>query len=103
MRKRRAIPPKQGVQAPYHGYLYKMLLKQGKHAQDGAFNYIVRGNMIGGFALVAYPAEYGVSGIMTFIVNYDGIVYSKNLGPNTAKIAGAMTAFDPDSTWKKEE
>jgi len=95
--------PKQGVRAPYHGYLYKMLMKQGKHAEGGAFSYVVRGNMIGGFALVAYPADYGVSGIMTFIVNYDGIVYSKNLGPNTAKIASAMTAYDPDSTWKKEE
>ncbi|HTO52350.1 MAG TPA: DUF2950 domain-containing protein [Myxococcota bacterium] len=95
--------PKQGERAPYHGYLYKLLTKQGKHAAGGAFDYMVRKRMIGGFALVAYPAEYANSGIMTFIVNYDDVVYSKDLGPDTAKIASAMTAFDPDDTWKKEQ
>jgi hypothetical protein len=80
-----------------------MLEKQGPHANGGAFDYVVRGNMIGGFALVAYPAEYGVSGIMTFVVNYEGVVYSKDLGPKTEKIAAGMTRFDPDSTWKKED
>jgi hypothetical protein len=95
--------PQQGVRKPYHGYLYKMLLKQGPHADGGAFDYLVRGNMIGGFALAAYPAEYDVSGIMTFVVNYEGVVYSKDLGAKTAKIAGGMTRFDPDSTWKKED
>ena len=92
-----------GKRQPYHGYLYKILTKQGSHADGGAFDYIVRGNMIGGFALVAYPAEYGVSGIMTFVVNYEDVVFSKDLGANTAKIAGDMTRFDPDSTWKKED
>ena len=95
--------PKQGSGEPYHGYLYKILTKQGPNAADGAYDYIVHGRMIGGFALVAYPAEYGNSGIMTFIVNHDGVVYSKDLGPNTAKTAGAMTRFDPDKSWKKEE
>jgi len=95
--------PKQGERAPYHGYLYKILTKQGKNAQGGAYEYKVRGRMIGGFGLVAWPAEYGTSGIMTFIVNHDGAVYSKDLGPNTAKTAAAMTTFDPDKTWKKEE
>jgi hypothetical protein len=94
---------KKGRTEPYHGYLYKMLTKQGPHADGGAFDYIVRGNMIGGYALVAYPAEYRVSGIMTFVVNYEGVVFSKDLGPNTTKIAASMTRFDPDSTWKKED
>ncbi|HKC51012.1 MAG TPA: DUF2950 domain-containing protein, partial [Myxococcota bacterium] len=92
-----------GKRHPYHGYLYKILTKQGSHADGGAFDYIVRGNMIGGYALVAYPAEYGVSGIMTFVLNYEDVVFSKDLGANTAKIAGDMTRFDPDSTWKKED
>ena len=87
--------------SPYHGYYYRILTKQGKNASGGAFDYIVDGHMIGGFALVAYPAKYEDSGIMTFIVNHDGIVYQKNLGPGTATIARQMTAFDPDSTWSK--
>lgn len=95
--------PKQGRREPYHGYLYKMLTKQGPHADGGAYDYIVRGRMIGGFALLAYPAEYGVSGITTFVVNHDGAVFSKDLGPGTAKLAGSITRFDPDSTWKKED
>jgi DUF2950 family protein len=94
--------PKEGERAPYHGYLYKILTKQGPNASDGAYDYVVHGHMIGGFALVAYPAEYEKSGIMTFIVNHDGVVYSKDLGPNTAKTASAMTRYDPDKTWKKE-
>jgi DUF2950 family protein len=88
---------------PYHGYLYKSLRKQGKNAPGGAYDYVVHGHQIGGFAAVAYPAQYRNSGIMTFVVSHDGIVYSKDLGPNTAKIASAMTSFDPDKTWKKEE
>ena len=94
---------KQGVARPYHGYLYKILTKQGPHAEGGAYDYLVRGRMIGGFAAVAYPAEYGVSGITTFIVNHDGVVFSKDLGENTAKLGKAITSFDPDSTWHKEE
>jgi hypothetical protein len=87
--------------SPYHGYYYKILTKQGPDAEGGAADYIVNGNMIGGFALVAYPAEYRNSGVMTFIVNYAGTVYEKDLGPDTAEIAEHMTSFNPDSTWKK--
>jgi len=88
---------------PYHGYFYRILKAQGKNAPGGAYDYVVRGKMIGGFALVAFPAEYGASGIMTFIVNHDGVVYQKDLGKETGKIAKAMTKFDPDKTWKKVE
>ncbi len=87
--------------SPYHGYYYKILTKQGPHAPGGAANYVVNGKMIGGFALVAYPAEYRNSGVMTFIVNYAGTVFQKDLGPDTAQIAEKMTSFDPDSSWKK--
>jgi hypothetical protein len=84
---------------PYHGYYYRILTSQGKNASGGAQDYVANGRMTGGFALVAYPAEYGVTGVMTFIVNRDGVVYQKNLGKQTAKTAQAMTAFDPDTTW----
>jgi hypothetical protein len=84
---------------PYHGYYYRMLTAQGKDASGGAFSYLVKGKMIGGFAVVAYPAEYGNSGVMTFIVNYDGKVFQKNLGSNTAAIAKAMKEYNPDSSW----
>ena len=90
-----------GKPVPYHGYYYKMLTGQGSDAPDGAYDYVVRGQMIGGFALVAYPAQYGSSGIMTFIVNHDGVVYEKDLGPKTTATAQAMTKFNPDKTWKK--
>lgn len=86
---------------PYHGYYYRALRAQGKHAPGGAYEYVVKGKLIGGFALVAYPAKYGNSGIMTFIVNHDGVVYEKNFGMNTAKYAEDMMLFDPDQTWKK--
>ena len=88
---------------PYHGYYYKILKAQGKNAADGEYDYIVRGKMIGGFALVAYPAEYDVSGVMTFTVNHDGVVFEKDLGKQTEKLAGAMKKFDPDKTWKRVE
>ena len=87
--------------APYHGYYYKILTRQGPNASGGALDYVVRGSMIGGFALVAYPAEYGNSGVMTFLVNHQGNVYEKDLGPNTARIAAGMTAFNPDNTWRR--
>ena len=87
--------------APYHGYYYKVLTRQGRNASGGALDYIVRGKMIGGFALVAYPAEYRNSGVMTFLVNHQGNVYEKDLGPNTARIAAGMTAFNPDNTWRR--
>lgn len=86
---------------PYHGYYYKVLTGQGANVPGGAMSYLVKGNLIGGFGLVAYPAEYGNSGVMTFIVNHSGVVFQKDLGPNTARIASRMTAFDPDSTWRK--
>jgi hypothetical protein len=92
-----------GRRNPYHGYYYRILKAQGKDAPGGEYDYVVKGKMIGGFALVGYPAEYGNLGIMTFIVNQDGVVYEKDLGKDTAKIAAAMKKFDPDKTWKKVE
>jgi hypothetical protein len=84
---------------PYHGYLFRMLTAQGAGAPGGAFNYVVKGRMIGGFAAIAHPAVYGRSGIMTFIVNHDGVVYQKDLGPDTSKRAAAITRFDPSDGW----
>jgi hypothetical protein len=84
---------------PYHGYYFRMLKGQGKNAEMGAFDYVLRGRDIGGFAVVAYPAKYGNSGIMTFIVNQDGKVYQSDQGPDTAKKASAMQRFDPFSGW----
>ena len=92
-----------GKRTPYRGYYYRILKSQGKNAPGGEYNYVVKGKMIGGFALVAYPAEYGNSGIMTFMVNHEGIVYEKNFGKDTEKIATALKQFDPDKTWKKTE
>jgi hypothetical protein len=86
---------------PYHGYYYKVLTRQGPSAPGGVLDYVVRGKMLGGFALVAYPAQYGNSGVMTFLVNHQGTIYEKDLGPKTAGIAAAMTAFSPDSTWQR--
>ena len=88
---------------PFHGYYFRMLKQQGKNATGGAFDYVVKSKMIGGFAVVAYPAVYGNSGVMTFMVNHEGVVYEKDLGKNTAKTAKAMKAFDPDKTWRKAE
>ena len=85
---------------PFHGYYFKILTKQGAAAAGGELEYIVNGKMIGGFALVAYPAEYRNSGVMTFIVNHAGTVFQKDLGPNTAQVAERMTAFNPDKTWR---
>ena len=89
-----------GAGAPYHGYRYKILTAQGPAAPGGAYDYIVRGKMIGGFGLVAYPADYGNSGVMTFIVNQDGEVYQKDLGPRTETLAPKIDSFNPDKTWK---
>ena len=88
---------------PYHGYYYRILSRQGSAAPDGAYDYVIDGKMIAGFALVAYPARWGASGVMTFIVNHMGVVYQKNLGKATAAIALGMTSFDPDPTWTKAE
>ena len=85
---------------PYHGYFFKILTRQGRHAPGGKYDYVINGNMIGGFALVAWPAEYGQTGIMTFIVNQQGRVFQKDLGPKTAKAAAAMKQYDPDPTWQ---
>ena len=86
---------------PYHGYFYRILTVQGKNAPGGAHDYVVGGKMIGGFALIAYPAHYRSSGVMSFIVNHDGVVYQKTLGKNTKKAAQAVKAFDPDKTWTR--
>jgi hypothetical protein len=90
-----------GERTPYHGYYFKVLTKQGPDAPGGALDYVVRGKMIGGFGLVAYPAQYGNSGVMTFLVNHNGVVYQKDLGPRTTEIAGQMSAYNPDQSWKK--
>ena len=84
---------------PYHGYYYRILTAQGKAAPGGAYSYLVKGKMIGGFAVVAYPAQYENSGVMTFIVNHEGKVFQKNLGKNTASIAQSMKEYNPDKTW----
>ena len=86
-------------QAPYHGYYFKILTGQGRHAPGGKFRYIINDRMIAGFALVAWPAEWGDTGVMTFVVNQQGKVCQKNLGSKTAKVAKAMTIYDPDETW----
>jgi len=86
---------------PYHGYYYRILTQQGQSAPGGALSYIVNGKMIGGFALIAYPADYGNSGVMTFIVSLAGTVYQKDLGKNTEARVKSMTSFDPDRTWTK--
>ena len=90
-----------GTPTPYHGYFYRILTAQGPDAPGGAYDYVVNGKMIGGFGLVAYPAQYGVSGVMTFIVNNEGVVYQKDLGRDTETIARTMETYNPDSTWKK--
>jgi len=89
--------------APYHGYYYRILKAQGKNAPGGTYDYVVKGKMIGGFGLIAYPAGYGNSGVTTFIVNHDGVVYQKDLGKDTERIATTMTKYDPDKTWKRVE
>ncbi len=95
------VKPPSGPRIPYWGYYYRIVKAQGAHASGGAYDYVVRGHMIGGFALIAYPAEYGASGVMTFIVSHDGIVYQKDLGPNTTATARALQSFDPDATWSR--
>jgi DUF2950 family protein len=91
--------PSTGAPKPYHGYFFKVLLGQGPDAPGGATDYVVHGLMIGGFALIAWPAEYGVSGIKTFMVNQDGVVYEKDLGPQTATLAKGITKYNPTSSW----
>lgn len=88
---------------PFHGYFFRVLTRQGKNAPGGATDYIVNGKMTAGFAFLAYPAEYRETGVMTFIVGQDGVVYQKDLGEKTAELAKAIKEFDPDSTWQKAE
>ncbi len=92
-----------GPRAPFHGYFYRILTRQGPAARGGALNYIVGGKMIGGFALIAYPATYRNSGVMTFIVNHDGVVFEKDLGPATVGMAARTNSFNPDSGWTKAD
>ena len=88
-----------GAGSAYHGYRYRPLFRQGEHANGGALEYFSNGLLVNGFALVAWPAEYGVSGVMTFIVNQDGVVFQKDLGEATPTLVDEMSSFDPDSTW----
>ncbi len=101
--KHHAAQTGEGKPLPFHGYVYKLLTSQGTDAPGGAKNYITDGKMTGGFALVAYPISYKDSGVMTFIVNQDGQVYQKDLGPQTKQIARAMTEYNPDKTWQPAE
>ncbi len=89
--------------SPFQGYYFRVLMGQGKHASGGAKNYIVNGKMTRGFAFLAYPAEYANSGMMSFIINQDGILYQKDLGPKTADFAHALDEYDPDKTWARVE
>ena len=93
-------PEDEAERGPFHGYYFKILTRQGTHAPGGKYNYVINGNMIAGFAMVAWPAEYGDSGIMTFIVNQQGRVFQKDLGPATAKVAKKFREYDPEPTWK---
>ena len=89
-----------GVRTPYHGYYYRLLYKQGEHASGGAREYFKNGLLTEGFAMLAWPAEYQVSGVMTFIVNQEGTVFQKDLGADTQRTVAAIAAFDPDDSWK---
>jgi Protein of unknown function (DUF2950) len=90
-------------QAPFNGYFFRILTSQGPHATGGARSYVVNGVMTRGFAFVAYPAEYRSFGVMAFIVNEAGVVYERDLGPDTTRLAEAMTSYDPDANWHKAE
>jgi hypothetical protein len=101
---RQNLPTEQvGQHVPFNGYMFRILTSQGRHAPGGAKKYVVDGKMSAGFAFVAYPVEYRSSGVITFMVDQSGTVYEKDLGPNTTKLAQAMTVYDPDSTWHKAE
>jgi len=95
--------PQQGKASPFHGYYYRILTKQGSAAKGGARDYVVDGKLTRGFAFVAYPAEYRNSGVMTFIVDEDGVVYQKDLGAQTSELAAAMKEYNPDATWESAE
>jgi len=86
--------------APYHGYLYRILAKQGKNAEGGVIDYVTNGRMTAGFAAIAWPARYGASGVMTFIVNENGQIFEKNMGPNTSEVAAGIDSFNPEDDWR---
>jgi hypothetical protein len=90
-----------GKPRPYHGYYFRVLTAQGPNTPEGARNYVSNGHMTNGFGLIAWPTVYGAGGIMSFIVNQDGIVYQKDLGPGTAAAAPAIKLFDPDLSWAR--
>jgi hypothetical protein len=90
---------RQGQRQPYHGYYYRLLTAQGASAPGGAMSYLVDGRMTGGFAVLAEPATYGSSGVMTFLVGPNGVLYERDLGPETERVAGAIDAYDPDLSW----
>ena len=90
-----------GPPSTFHGYYFKILTGQGPAASGGAKSYLVNGDMSGGFALVAWPAQYNVTGVMTFIVNGDGILYQKDLGPETESVSRSMTRYNPDRSWRR--
>lgn len=97
-----AVPtPGATTSAPYFGYRYRILKAQGPHAHGGAYSYVAHGSMIGGFALIAWPVVYGQTGVMTFIVNHDGVVYQKDLGAQTVAVAQKITQFNPDKSWSR--
>ena len=90
------------VLAPYHGYYYRILTNQGSEAPGGAYDFFVKGKLIGGFAVLAYPARYGASGIMSFMVDHEGAIYEKDLGRKTTEVAARLTSFDPGASWIKQ-
>jgi hypothetical protein len=90
-----------GEKQPYHGYHYRLLTSQGKDAPGGAYDYLLGDKLLGGFGVVAYPSSYGASGVMTFVVNHEGVVYEKDLGAQTAALGTSMAKFNPDATWRK--
>jgi hypothetical protein len=96
-----SAPPKSS--RPYHGYRYRLLTAQGPNAPGGAADYLVNGHLVGGFAVVAYPAQYGNSGIMTFITSHDGVLYQRDFGDDTQQVAEHMTTFDPGPGWTRVE
>jgi hypothetical protein len=97
----RAAAATSGQRAPFQGYYFRILASQGPAAAGGAKNYVVNGVMSGGFALVAWPAQYGATGVMTFMVNQDGVVFEKDLGKDSGAAAEKMTAFNPDTSWQR--
>lgn len=93
----------EGAPTPYLGYYFRIVTRQGKNGPGGSRNYMVNGKLTGGFAFVAYPAEYRSSGVKTFMVGQDGVVYEKDLGPKTNVVAGKMKEYNPNSSWQEAE